>query len=818
MLNIFTNLNSILKSKGFNTLFKSFLIYGFALLTTIPAYSSQALFSLNVNQDIAQQGLGQNQPGSQIGSVHFDDSTVAKLKRGMIIDVPIPGGKTAKGKVIKLNVASSTSRAAASLSTNLRTIVSLDNNAGAVEIDLVDNTVRKLLLHDVIGEKIYLANINANGDGQLRIQDNNDYYCVRYPENDILTPIAQQSPQVAAATPSVNTLRNLQSRPGSANVLYIDYWGGSLSGTAWNSRFNSNLPIDYTAYDTDGNPGSFSNSERYSMWLAWREAVEDFAPFNINITTSRAVYNAAALTNRSQMIVTTTRDWYGNAGGVAFVDVFDDNSNDYKVGWTWNLGDRSMGMTISHEAGHQMGLQHDGIGSQGYYSGHGVWGPIMGAPFGKPYVQWSKGEYPNANQTEDDIAKISGKVGLIADEAANGYANSTNLNLPVNNRTGVIGFQDTDTYKFTLNSSATVQAEVIPLLGDENEARAANLAMNVSMVKLNSSGGVISTVKTIRSTDNSPLSPLTNKFVYDGTVSAGTYALRIYRNSPDTNLATGFGNYGNAGEYRFSVSATTDGTIKTVGRPTINRSTDVGIYIWENSANTWTINVVSGDRQRIVNLDVVSNQTLSSVVPISIESSDVLTQRPKSLDMRLNITPNYTDGVKFTVQNQANTCVSTTSGVPIYIGPDRVRMPNAFDLRTLGSCDTQAIRTLGRPTIDGSTDVGIFIWESLANKWVINVVSGNRDQLVSVDVLSQKSLSNVVPISIESSDIFTQTANRLDMRLNIKSPWTDGARFTVQNQSNTCVSSTTSNVPIFIGPDRVNVSNNINLETLTSCQ
>ena len=820
MLNIFENQNISRKSKGFDTALKSLLIYFIAALTALPVYAAQTLFTLKINQDIVQPGIDLKQPDAHVGSVQIDTTTINKLRPGMSIDVPIPGAQVTGGTVINSNVKARASRSsAAAQAATRRMVVSLDNNSGSVEIDLVDNAVTRMLLHDVSGEKIYLANINSNGNGLLRVQDNNEYYCVRYPETANLTPVALRTPQVAEAIPSVNTLRNLESRPGSANVLFIDYWGGSVSGTAWNANFTSNAPINYTAYDTNGNPGSFSSSERYSMWLAWREAVEDFAPFNINVTTSRAVYNAAAVSNRSQMIVTTTSSWYGNAGGVAYVNVFDDNSDYYKVGWTWNLGDRSMGMTISHEAGHQMGLRHDGIGSQSYYQGHGVWGPIMGAPFGKPYVQWSKGEYPNANQSEDDVAKVSGKLGFIADDAGNAYTNATNLTLPVTNKKGLVGFGDTDAYKFTLNSSGDLKIDVIPLLGDEDEARAANLSMNVSLVKINSSGAVISNIKTIRSSDVSPLSPLTNKFVYDASVTAGTYALRISRSSPDSNWATGFGNYGNAGDYRFSISSTTDGSVRTIGKPTIDRATDVGVFIWENSTNKWVINVVSGDKQRIVNVDVSSQQTISEVVPISIESSDVLTQTNQSIDMSLNLAPPWVDGVKFTVQDQASTCVSTTNpDVPIYIGPDRVAMPNGVDLSTLAACNTTpGITTMGKPSINRSTDVGIFIWETAANKWEINVISGGIRRTVDVDVVSQQPLSGVAPLSIESSDVFTQLPASLDMRLNVTPPWMDGVRFTAQEQANTCVSTPSSTVPIIVGPNRVNVGDSINLDTLASC-
>ena len=264
---------------------------------------------------------------------------------------------------------------------------------------------------------------------------------------------------------------------------------------------------------------------------------------------------------------------------------------------------------------------------------------------------------------------------------------------------------------------------------------------------------------------------------------------------------------------------TTGGDIKTIGKPTIDRATDVGIFIWETSKNKWVMNFVSGGTNRTVEFDVISQKPLSNVVPLSIESSDVFTQSTNSLDMRLNVSPPWMDGAKFTVQDQSNTCVSTTnSNVPIYIGPNRVEMPRAFDLSTLDGCDAPNITTIGSPAIDRATDVGIFIWETAANKWVVNVVSGDRNRVVEVDVSSQRSLSNVVPLSIESSDVITQSANSLDMRLNVTSPWMDGVRFTVQDQFSTCVSTTNSNVPIYIGPERINVSNNINLNTLASCQ
>lgn len=62
-----------------------------------------------------------------------------------------------------------------------------------------------------------------------------------------------------------------------------------------------------------------------------------------------------------------------------------------------------------------MGLSHDGIGDgigfNGYYFGAGNSGPIMGAPFGKDFVHWNNGSYPDANQFQNDVSIIQDKLG-----------------------------------------------------------------------------------------------------------------------------------------------------------------------------------------------------------------------------------------------------------------------------------------------------------------------------------------------------------------------------------------------------------------------
>ena len=259
--------------------------------------------------------------------------------------------------------------------------------------------------------------------------------------------------------------------------------------------------------------------------------------------------------------------------------------------------------------------------------------------------------------------------------------------------------------------------------------------------------------------------------------------------------------------------------IETMGRPNIDRSMDTGIFIWENETNNWVTNVVSGDTPRIVDIDITSTQALSNVEQVSIEASDVVTILPSSLSLSLNVQAPWLDGVKFTVENQSSTCISTANvDVPIYVGPNRVEVGNNFDLNTLTVCESGPdIKTIGKPNIDRSTDTGIFIWESQPNDWVSHVVSGDMQRIIEVDVNSSDSISNAQEINIEASDVFTVLPNGLDLSLNVNAPWLDGFTFTELSQANTCVSTTNNDVLIYVGPDRIQIGNSVNLNTLMSC-
>src|SRR5262245_42335430 len=69
------------------------------------------------------------------------------------------------------------------------------------------------------------------------------------------------------------------SLPGAPATLYLDFDGHHEF--LWGTHFN----VDTPAYDTDGDPSSFSAAEQSAIQSIWQQVAEDYAPFNLNVTT-----------------------------------------------------------------------------------------------------------------------------------------------------------------------------------------------------------------------------------------------------------------------------------------------------------------------------------------------------------------------------------------------------------------------------------------------------------------------------------------------------------------------------------------------------
>ncbi|WP_457667857.1 PKD domain-containing protein [Thiolapillus sp.] len=398
------------------------------------------------------------------------------------------------------------------------------------------------------------------------------YFADRFPDPFLQEPVQQAAtlPQEIAAS----DVFSLHSHPGASKVVYLDFDGHVIENTAWN---NSTGVASYEAvpYDLDGNAAAFSNEERSRIGEIWHRIAEDLAPFDIDVTTEEpAAFNS---TTGHVLITRSTTATGGdmpskNAGGVAYVDVFgrSNYATYYSPALVYfnHLGGgsaSSVAEAASHEFGHNLGLSHDGTSQVGYYSGHGdgfvSWAPIMGVGYYKNVTQWSKGEYPDANQTQDDLAIIDGKLGYRGDDHGDTPATATALAIedngdvlvsdpesdPFNDHPenkGVIE-RRTDVDVFSLDvAEGPLSLTVTPAWKAfyRDSHRGAN--MDVSLRLLNASGTVIANDDPADNTDATIAQ----------SVSAGRYYLEV--DGVGNSVGQGYSDYGSLGQYFISGSVT----------------------------------------------------------------------------------------------------------------------------------------------------------------------------------------------------------------------------------------------------------------------
>jgi PKD repeat protein len=388
-----------------------------------------------------------------------------------------------------------------------------------------------------------------------------------------------EAPLASAATPSQQSINDgtllpldqtflLHSRPGAQRTIYLNFKGATLTNTAW----SGSSTITAKPFDLDGLPYSNSTAELQRIQAIWQRVAEDYAPFDVDVTTEAPP--ASALTRSSgtdqvfgtTVLITNSTGVYScSCGGVAYVGVFDDTSDFYKPALVFynQLGagnEKYVAEAISHEAGHNMGLNHDGTGTTGYYAGHGSgatgWAPIMGVGYYQSLVQWSKGQYGGANNTQDDYTVMaSNGLPLRADDHGNTTGTATALTavpsggLNVFDAQGVIERPgDVDMFSFTA-AAGTVN------IGVSTAARSANLD---ALIELRNSAGTVLAIANPVDALNGTLSVTVP--------STGTYFVSVTGTGKGDPLTTGYTNYGSLGNYAVQVTA---GAVATGAQPPV---------------------------------------------------------------------------------------------------------------------------------------------------------------------------------------------------------------------------------------------------------
>jgi hypothetical protein len=252
--------------------------------------------------------------------------------------------------------------------------------------------------------------------------------------NGLSQVVSDSSPSVSAtsvraadapadATFPITNLPLLSSNPGATATIVLDFDGNTLAN--WYTFTNANTPV----YDIDGDATTFSTQELANIREIWTRVSEDYAPFNVNVTT----VDPGVLIDRAVCKVAiggANSDWYGSAtaGGVALLGAFT-NASLENVGFafTANLNNgnaKTVAEAVSHEAGHMFGLQHQSewFGNtliNPYSQGNSAWAPIMGVGYYSAVTTWYNGPTPQGPFAfQDDMSILA--------NANNGFGYRTN--------------------------------------------------------------------------------------------------------------------------------------------------------------------------------------------------------------------------------------------------------------------------------------------------------------------------------------------------------------------------------------------------------
>lgn len=334
----------------------------------------------------------------------------------------------------------------------------------------------------------------------------------------------------SAQTPKLSSYSSAQA------VVFLDFDGHIVEGTAW----NWSGPIL-------AQPSGLSSA---AITEIFNRVAEDYRIFNVNVTTDSSIYLAAPIYKRTRIIVTPTYEWYGMAGGVAYVGSF--TWGDDTPAWVFSglLGNnvKYVAEAVSHEAGHTLGLQHQSTYDNNcmklaeYSAGQGQgeisWSPIMGVGYYRNITTWHYG--PNAfgcNYLQNDIEIIAGSpnnFGLRSDDFGNNHTQASTISTVAQSFqvSGLINTSsDKDVFRFQVPVATNFRLNAVPQnVGNSNAG--ANVDVRVTL--LNSNGDTLNRYN--------PLDLVSARI--DTTLTAASYYL-VVEGTGNSNLS----DYGSLGVY-----------------------------------------------------------------------------------------------------------------------------------------------------------------------------------------------------------------------------------------------------------------------------
>ncbi|HJN66959.1 MAG TPA: Ig-like domain-containing protein [Pirellulales bacterium] len=269
----------------------------------------------------------------------------------------------------------------------------------------------------------------------------------------------------------------LESNPGAAHTLYLDFNGHVTNNSGRHT-------VTVAEFNFDNGPG-FSPREEAAIRDVWTHVAEDFAPFDVNVTTieSQDLRRGGNPTGRALRIAIgqITPAPAPRVAGFSPLGSYNNRNieNTAFVEATRLLNNRQpnrdLALVASHEAGHAYGLKHlDPTRQIRDRARYEDWSPLMVSGAYSSRSTWYRGPDHHGN-IQDDAVVLEGVLGLRADDHSDditqaqdlsqvptfaaAIGTSTTLNSSGNRLfgTGIIETtRDRDVFKFKVTGSGPV--------------------------------------------------------------------------------------------------------------------------------------------------------------------------------------------------------------------------------------------------------------------------------------------------------------------------------------------------------------------------
>ncbi|MEY4565781.1 MAG: hypothetical protein RLY14_751, partial [Planctomycetota bacterium] len=531
-----------------------------------------------------------------------------------------------------------------------------------------------------------------------------------------LTGIQSQPPgEYTGAAPggfaSYSTLANglpiLNSLASAPTAIYLDFDGDASGSNPYTSVVSP--------YSEDADGTTFNVTEQRNIFEAWRQASSYFAMFDTNVTTIMPSG-------------TTPKAWLavGNniSGGYSYVNVF---PNTTPESWNQSGDARTRVSGITHELGHNFGLQHQatydkwGVKTAEYANAKdSLHGPLMGIDYSgivHKFILGHNSTSSGVTTLQDDVAVIANKIKPYQPAGGDGF------------RTDDFG-----------NTIATASA--LPLSGAAQWTSAIIERLNdVDAFSFTTGGGIYA----ISAAPDTPSGVDLKLEIYqtDGTLlAAQDSANNVQQLTLDLSAGTYYAlvsshqNYGDIGRYFLAVSPlptnwkSTEVGVGTSGYNVYDAATGIFNPIGSGGGLTGTSDgfqyayqTLTGDGSITARVTNVDNTSANAVVGITMRDSTAANSR------HVSVAKTYSGGPKQFFRSTvggSTTTASAAAGSLAHTWLKLQRVGNVFT--TFTSADGVTWTQLSTATIALNNTLTIGLLTGSANNHALNV--GELDNVV----------------------------------------------------------------------------------------